>query len=56
MSQTRENRMLRHYRALKKSTDYRRESVGSVWMQLARTWRMPIREVKDIIRDEKEKP
>ena len=50
MPQSREERIRLHYRSLKKHTDWRRESMGTVWMTLARTWKMPIRELKELLR------
>jgi len=50
MPQSREERIRLHYRSLKKRVDYRRESGSVVWMQLARTWKMPIRELKALLK------
>lgn len=63
MSQTREDRMLRHYRSLMRvpssngdSETRTKEEVAKdindrVWLVMARTWRMPVRQVKDLIRE-----
>lgn len=48
--QTRENRIYRHFLGLKKRPE---NGMGPVWMTLARRWRMPIQEVKRIVREEK---
>lgn len=52
------NRMFSHYRALRKSMRNGGDFNGwgpTVWMPLARRWKMPIWVVKEIIATEKEK-
>lgn len=56
--QTRENRIFRHYKSLAKSNccaDHPIHMATKVWMILARRWKMPIREVKRIVAEEKER-
>lgn len=50
--QTRERRIYLHYRALRRRHDYR-NGTYSIWMRLARQWRIPIREVREIINAQK---
>jgi len=50
MPQSREDRIRRHYRSLKRTRDYRNESPSVVWMTLARTWKTPIRELKELLK------
>lgn len=53
--QTKEIRMRKHYKSLMNTynalKDYYPEYTkgGSVWMVLARTWKMPIKDVKQIV-------
>lgn len=49
MNQTREDRMWRHYKSLKKSAYREGFDTNQVWLTLARMWKMPVRAVKDII-------
>lgn len=49
MSQTREDRMWRHYKSLRKTAAQQGFDPNWKWLQLARTWQMPVRQVKDII-------
>ena len=61
--QTREDRVLRHYRSLMKkygsdgdSETRTEEEVAKdindrVWLVMARTWKMPVRSVKNLIRE-----
>jgi hypothetical protein len=55
MSQTPERRIFLPYKATKKRYDYRRGGGASVLMQMAKRYKMPIREVLRIIKQEKEK-
>lgn len=49
MSQTKERRMYLMWKAQKKTHDYRRGEVHSPFMWVARRFKTPIREVRDII-------
>ena len=63
MSQTREERMLKHYRSLMKRYGHNGDSEtrtdeevakdinDGVWLVMARTWNMPVRQVKDFMRE-----
>lgn len=63
MTQTREDRIFRHYTKLRRGRPHRhmrwpeewRGVSLEIWLPLARTWRMPIREVKAIVAEEKER-
>ena len=50
--QTRERRIYLHWRSLRRNYDYR-NGAYSIWMRLARQWRMPIREVREIVETQK---
>lgn len=50
--QTREDRIYAHYRSLKGKVCCPKHWYGMsyhVWMPLARAWKMPIREIKEVI-------
>lgn len=49
MSQTREDRIWRHYKSLRRTSAEQGFDPNWKWLQLARTWQMPVRAVKDII-------
>jgi hypothetical protein len=49
MSQTKERRIFLHWKALKRTHDYRRGEPDTVYMRLARRWHMPIKDVKQIL-------
>lgn len=51
--QTRDNRIMRHYDSLSKSIHHYGESTGKVWMTLAVHWKMPIKTLKEIVKNEK---
>ena len=63
MPQTREDRMFKHYQSLMKTyghSDYadgaypeeRAKRINdNVWLFMARRWKMPVRQVKDIIQE-----
>lgn len=41
--------MGRHYRALKKRWDFGHDSMGGLFMFMARRWKRPVREIKRIV-------
>ena len=47
--QTREDRIYAHYRGLCKMWDWRNSGKPQLFMLMARTWQMPIRDIKDIV-------
>lgn len=49
VGQTRERRIYLHWKSLKDHRDYRREGTDAVWMTLARRWKVPIRDIKEVI-------
>jgi len=51
--QTRENRIYRSWRAVKKNHDYRNGEPGTIWMTLAVKWKMSIRELKEIVAEQR---
>ena len=63
MSQTREERILKHYRSLMRvpasngdSETRTEEEVAKdindrVWLPMARTWKMPVRSIKNLVRE-----
>lgn len=49
MTQTPEDRIRAHYQASRKRWDWRRSSKSALFMMLARHWKRPIREIKQIV-------
>ena len=55
MSQTPERRMYLYYRRLKRSGRFRYDDFGqSPWLHIARRFRKPIREVREIVEAQRE--
>lgn len=52
--QTKEDRIRRHHKALKKAVYRNSDPVSYLWMTLARKWRMPIREIKQIVKQKEQ--
>lgn len=50
MTQTPEDRIRRQYKAARKRIDPRLESVGPLWLQIARQWKRPVQEIKRIVK------
>lgn len=48
MTQTPEDRIRAQYRGAKKRIDYRRDGLPTLWLRLARQWKRPVREIKQI--------
>ncbi len=53
MAQTVEDRIWLHYKSLRKTQAQEGFDPNWKWLTLARTWRMPVRKVKDIIQARK---
>lgn len=51
MSQTREDRIFRHYKSLRRIRT--NQDFGTRWLTLANRWRMPVRAIKDIVETKK---
>lgn len=53
MPQTKEDRMWRHFKRLQKTAAQQKLDSNWKWLTMAKVWRMPVREVKAIIRARK---
>lgn len=52
MSQTPEDRIRRHYRAIKRRAGRDLGTKSRIFMHLARWWKRPVQEIKKIVRGE----
>lgn len=44
-----EDRIRAHFKGLKKRWDFRRDGLPGIWMLLARQWKRPVRDIKNIV-------